>query len=174
MPGSQSGPAPPRESAGGGPPGGQERSELFSLHQVHAAEYRFQVELNWKRSQYFLALNLAVLVAGAGLLGGSSSTGELIVAAAVFVAGFAAAILAYRIISWQHDYYRNARERLRRIEKELELGTRGLGTTSEMGGLHVPKGKITPMLKRTVAILGLLDAVGVLVVLVQLTGRATD
>lgn len=137
---------------------------------MHAAEYRFQVDLNWKRSQYLLALNLAVLVAGAGLLGGSTSTGELVVAAAVFVAGIAAAVLGYRIISWQHDYYRNARERLRGIERELVLGNRGLGTTAEMGGAHVPRGKITPMLKRTVAVLGLLDGVGVLVAVWQLLG----
>lgn len=164
----QSGPTAPEGPGAGEPPGADKRQELLTLHQLHAAEYRFQVELNWKRSQYLLALNLAVLVAGGGLLGGSASAGESIVAAAVFGAGVAAAYLAHRIITWQHEYYRNTRDRLRAIEDELGLGDRGIGTTARMGGKHIPKGKITPMLRRTVVALGVLDFVGVLVALWQL------
>lgn len=149
-------------------PESEDRPELLTLHQVHVAEYRFQVELNWKRSQYFLAINLAVLAAGGGLLGGSSSAGELVVAAAVFSAGISVAVLAHRIISWQHDYYRNARDRLRYIEKDLRLGDHGIATTPGMGGTHVPKGRITPMLRTTVAVLGVLNGIGLLAALFQL------
>lgn len=138
------------------------REELLELYRVHVAEYRFQVELNWKRSQYFLALNLAVLAAGGGLLGGSSSISELAVAVSVFIAGIATAVLAYKLISWQHEYYRNARTRMLAIGEELDLGQWGMGTTPAMGGSHIPKGKITSRLKRTVAVLGILDVVGVL------------
>ncbi len=145
-----------------------DRQELLALHQVHVAEYRFQVELNWKRSQYFLALNLAVLVAGGSLLGRSSSTAAQIVASAVFGAGIVTAWLGHRIISSQHEYYRNARESLRRVQAALGLGARGLHTTAAMGGTNIPRSKVTVMLRRTVAVLGVLDGVAFLMVLLQL------
>lgn len=141
---------------------------MLTLYQLHAAEYRFQVELNWKRNQYFLALNVAVLVAGGGLLGGSSGPRELLVAAAVFAVGGATAWLARQMIATQHLYYRNTRDRLRGIEADLALGQHGLGTTAGMGGSHAPKSRITKMLGATVTILGVFDVLGVLTALALL------
>lgn len=126
------------------------------------------MDLNWKRSQYFLALNLAVLVAGGGLLGRSTASWQIVVAAAVFLAGIATSVLGHRIISSQHNYYRNSRDRLRQIEAELALGERGLGTTPALGGAHVPTGKITPMLRGTLIVLGVLHGVGAVSALLQL------
>lgn len=40
------------------------RQELVDLYKVAVEEYRFQVDLNWKRTQYFLALNVAILGCG--------------------------------------------------------------------------------------------------------------
>lgn len=143
----------------------EKRQELLGLHELHVSEYRFQVELNWKRSQYLLALNVAVLVAGGGLFGRSTSSSELLVVAAVFAAGVGATWLAYRIISWQHEYYRNARDRLGEIESALGLGKFAIKTTPGMGGENVPRGKVTPTLLKTVLLLGLLDFVGLAVAL---------
>ncbi len=44
------------------------RQELVDLYKVAVEEYRFQVDLNWKRTQYFLALNVAILGVGTGLV----------------------------------------------------------------------------------------------------------
>lgn len=159
---------PPNESDQVQAPGRPDRQELLTLHQVHVAEYRFQVDLNWKRSQYFLAINLAVLAAGGGLLGGASAAGELVVAAVVFLAGAGMACLGYLIISWQHEYYRNTRDRLRGIQEQLGLREEAIGTTEVMGGTHVPSGKVTPMLKLSLVVLGLLDIACVGVAVAQL------
>ncbi len=36
---------------------GQDREELLELYKLALEDYRFQVRLNWGRSQYFLVLN---------------------------------------------------------------------------------------------------------------------
>lgn len=65
----------------------------WEQYKLLVEEYRFQVELNWKRSQYFLVLNVAVLVAAVGLLTGSSPRPKILVGA-VFVLGGLLAILS--------------------------------------------------------------------------------
>ena len=44
------------------------RTELLELYRVVIDEYRFQVRLNWDRTQYFFVLNTAVTTAAGTLL----------------------------------------------------------------------------------------------------------
>lgn len=44
------------------------REELVDLYKLAVDEYRFQVNLNWDGSKYFLAFNTAVIGVGAGLI----------------------------------------------------------------------------------------------------------
>jgi hypothetical protein len=44
------------------------REDLLNLYGKALDEYRFQVRLNWDRTQYFLALDLGILAAAAGLV----------------------------------------------------------------------------------------------------------
>lgn len=45
-----------------------QREDLWQLYKLAIEEYRFQVNLNWQRSQYFLGLNAAIISVGAGLI----------------------------------------------------------------------------------------------------------
>lgn len=96
------------------------REELREHYGRTLDEYRFQVELNWKRSQYFFVLNLGVLVAATGLLSASKPRAELI--AALFLVGATLALVAGYANHIQHRYYRRTRETKRLIEERLGLG----------------------------------------------------
>ncbi|WP_139980295.1 hypothetical protein [Nocardioides litoris] len=102
----------------------------LELYKLAVEEYRFQVLHNWSRTQYLLAFNVAV--AGLGvLLSTRTSSGAI----PVFALGALAAILTALVTRVQHDYYRAARDRVRRIEEtiELPLGWK-TDTTATMGG----------------------------------------
>jgi hypothetical protein len=93
-------------------------------------EYRFQVDLNWKRSQYFFVLNVALLVAAVGLLSAEGAERGLV--AAVFGVGVLLALISIFANHAQHGYYRNARQAKGRIEKQLGLGDFAIATTPGM------------------------------------------
>jgi hypothetical protein len=95
-------------------------------------EYRFQVNLNWSRSQYYFVLNVALLVAGVGLL--STQRVPLPVAMAVFLVGAASAVLAMLASGTQRGYYANTRDRKRELEEKLGLGDLAIAPTPGMGG----------------------------------------
>lgn len=93
-------------------------------------EYRFQVDLNWKRSQYFFVLNVALLVAAVSLQSAERAKPGMV--AAVFGAGVLLAVISILANYVQHGYYREAREAKRRIEKRLGLGDLAIATTPGM------------------------------------------
>lgn len=109
-----------------------DRAELFNLYKVSVDEYRFQVTLNWQRTQYYLALNAAFLAAGTGLLQAVKGTLNILVAL-VFFSGLAACIVSILAGEVQHAYYRSARDAKARIEERLELGDLSIRTTTGMG-----------------------------------------
>lgn len=114
-----------------------DRAELFDLYKVSVDEYRFQVTLNWQRTQYYLALNAGFLAAGIGLLQAVKGTLNILVAL-VFFSGLAACIFSILAGEVQHAYYRSARDAKARIEGRLELGDLSIRTTSGMGGpVHI-------------------------------------
>lgn len=80
-----------------------DRAELFDLYKVAVDEYRFQVTLNWQRTQYYLALNAAFLAAGIGLLQAVKASLNVLVAL-VFFSGLAACILSILAGEVQHSY----------------------------------------------------------------------
>lgn len=91
-------------------------------------EYRFQARFNWSRTQYLLALNAGLLVAGVSVAGGGR------VGALVFAPGAVMAVLSLLAIHTQHDYYRAARDRMRRVEDTLNLPPdHRVDTTSTLG-----------------------------------------
>lgn len=111
----------PNGPSGGGP-------EPADVYKTSVEEYRFQAQFNWSRTQYLLALNVGLLVAGAGL----SEHGRS--AALVFLLGMATAGLSAAAVHTQHDYYRAARDRMRRIENALAIPVdQRVDTTSTLG-----------------------------------------
>jgi hypothetical protein len=99
------------------------------LYKVAVEEYRFQAQYNWSRTQYMLALNVAILAAAVAL-GSRPGKG----AALVFALGAVASAMAAVMVRTQHDYYRAARDRMRRVETELEVPEpHRIDTTSTLG-----------------------------------------
>jgi hypothetical protein len=107
-------------------------------------EYRFQVNLNWSRSQYYFVLNVALLVAGVGLL--STQQVPLPVAMAVFLVGAASAVFAILASSTQKGYYANTRDRKRELEEKLGLGDLAIAPTPGMGGMRGRLARVTTFL----------------------------
>lgn len=113
----------PEEPAGGDgvPPA--------DIYKVAVDEYRFQAQYNWSRTQYLLALNVGILTAGAAVA--SQGGGG---AAPVFLLGVVAAVLSGVAVRTQHDYYRAARDRMRRVEEALRVPkNQQMDTTSTLG-----------------------------------------
>jgi hypothetical protein len=81
-------------------------------------EYRFQVQLNWSRTQYWLVFNSGFLAAGVGLLAAFKHS---TFPALVFAVGVVACGLSARAIQISHSYYRVTRARVRRFEEKLDL-----------------------------------------------------
>lgn len=117
--------------ATGEAPGELTREQLWDQYGRAIAEYRFQVELNWRRSQYFFVLNAAVFAAGVALV--TSSTESEGLAIAVFFTGVVICVLALFATSTQHGYYKAARDVKARLEERLEMGDAALTTTPGMG-----------------------------------------
>jgi hypothetical protein len=99
----------------------------IDLYRLAVEEYRFQAEFNWKRTQYLLAFNAAILAAGTAV---SGRFGEF--AIPVFALGMVACLLAILVQRQQHSYYRAARDRMRRLEVRFMV-SEPVGTTATLG-----------------------------------------
>jgi hypothetical protein len=106
---------------------------LWDQYHIVLDEYRFQVDLNWRRSQYFFVLNAAILAAGIGLLASNTNLPDA-VRALPFVVGLAVDILAIAANQRQKSYYEVTAATKNRIEDELDLGDFGIRPTPELGG----------------------------------------
>jgi hypothetical protein len=142
-------------------PTGPPPDRTIELYKIAVDEYRFQAEFNWKRSQYLLAFNAAILAAGAGVGARPGSA-----AALVFILGGVAALMSLKVVSTQHSYYRAARDHMRRLEQALDLpADQRLDTTSTLGGRRGPRVNVTGVIRLLFLALAASHAVGVGVVL---------
>lgn len=94
------------------------RAELLELYRVVIDEYRFQIRLNWDRTQYYFVFNSAMMTAGATALATLKSWGS-VVAFFIFVVGCASAVLGRRSVTKGHEYYRRIMYRKTLIEDLL-------------------------------------------------------
>jgi hypothetical protein len=97
------------------------RDELLALYRLALEEYRFQVRLNWDRSQYFLVLNVGIIAAATGLakLGGPDALKYL--SALLFLSGMVACAVGIHAIRRGHGYYRNTVYQVTALEMALSL-----------------------------------------------------
>jgi hypothetical protein len=86
------------------------RVELLDLYKIVIDEYRFEVTLNWQRTQYYFTVNTAVIAVAASMVKLSGLEGWLppLIIGMLFGLGFATAYLARRMIETGHTYYRRA------------------------------------------------------------------
>jgi hypothetical protein len=136
-----------------------DRDRLEAQYDRAVTEYRFQVDLNWKRSEYFFVLNVAVLVAAVTLLASDRVPRSL--NAAVFGAGALLAAMSMLANHVEHGYYRSARDVKRRIEDELGLGDLAISTTSGMGSGVKRLGRVRTFLAVMLTALVVIDAFGI-------------
>jgi hypothetical protein len=104
------------------------RPELLELYKIAIDEYRFQVALNSKREQYYLATNAAILTVGAGLLRLESNQG-LFLTACVFLAGLGASVVSTMGMRTQKGYYRATADRMVLLGARLGLGELAMRAT---------------------------------------------
>jgi hypothetical protein len=106
---------------------------LVDLYKVTVEEYRFQIDLNWRRTQYFLALNAAILGVGTGLVKLQGSDARVLILA-IFAIGCVSAVLSVFATYIQHIYYRTTRDGVRRLEELLQPPAPIIRTTPGMRG----------------------------------------
>lgn len=112
-----------------GPTNGDDGIPPADVYKVSVEEYRFQAQYNWSRTQYLLIFNTAILAAASAL---SAQPGRG--AALIFVLGVVAAVLSFFVVGAQHDYYRAARERMKRVEAAYGVPPdQRIDTTSTLG-----------------------------------------
>lgn len=122
-------------------------------------EYRFQVDLNWRRSEYFFVLNVGVLIAAATLLTANDIPRGLV--ALVFGVGALLAVLTVLANETQHGYYQAAREVKTGLEAELGISDHALATTPAMGSRIKRLGRVGTFLRVMLIGLAVVDAIGV-------------
>lgn len=136
------------------------RERLWEQYGRAVDEYRFQVDLNWRRSQYYFVLNAAILAAGIALLTSSSDAPDGVVIA-VFVAGVAISALSLVATKTQHRYYQSSRDLKGQLEERLEVGDAALTTTPGQGSrLTRFLGKVTTFQTLMLTALAMADVVG--------------
>ncbi len=99
----------------------ERREEFLELYKAALEDYRFQVQLNWGRSQYLLVLNLTLVSVATGIvqLGG----GEIsILVGFIYLTGVFFSIFSISALQSQRKFYRAARDQKQWFEDQLELG----------------------------------------------------
>jgi hypothetical protein len=137
---------------------GIDRGEVREQYRLALDEYRFQVDLNWRRSEYFFVLNIGVLVAGATLL--ASQEVPRVLVGLVFGLGVLLALLSVLANKTQGGYYRSSRDLKASIEKELDLGAMSIATTPGMGSTVTRLGRVGTFLRTMLIAIALVDALG--------------
>lgn len=150
----------PTGSGSGGT--GPSNEDLWQLYKIAVEEYRFQVNLNWQRSQYFLGLNAIIIGVGAGLVQlqptGTEDGAPLTVA--VFLVGVVLAMSSIFGLWQQHAYYRKARDRMLDVGDLLDLGILAVASTPGSVGQSKRLLKVQNVSYVVLAILGCVDLFG--------------
>lgn len=120
-------------------------------------EYRFQVDLNWRRSEYFFVLNVGVLIAAATMFSGDVPR---VLVAVMFLIGVLLAVLSVLANEAQHSYYRSARALKLELEQRMQLGDLALATTPGMGSSFGRLGRVRTFLKIMLIAIALVDLGG--------------
>lgn len=96
-------------------------------------EYRFQVQLNTQRFQWYTALDVALLTVGTGLLRLQGGGDGRLLTSLVFGVGAVLAAFTAFTVARQVDYQHRAREQAKKIAAELGLTEFAIGSTPGWG-----------------------------------------
>ena len=113
----------------GDPP--DRRAELWRLYDVAVREYHLNTTLGTQRQAFYIGLNVTLV----GVLASFKSAHDMLLLLAYLV-GAAASLLGVAVVAKSHEYYRNARRHLQKVEAQLGLDRDelALSTTAGMVG----------------------------------------
>lgn len=132
------------------------------MYKVSVEEYRFQAQYNWSRTQYLLIFNTAILAAASAL---SAQLGRG--AALIYLLGAVTAPLSVVVVRTQHDYYRAARDRMKRVEAAYRIPTdQRIDTTATLGSRQ-RKISVNQVVYLLLSFLCLAHVVGVIALLLR-------
>ncbi len=150
-------------------PSDDDREELLTLYKLALDEYRFQVNLNWSRTQYYIALNVAILGIATGLFRiQANKTLTASIGLGLYATGIVCCVLSLAANQVQRNYYRQAKRHKAMIEERLGLGDLAIRTTPGMGSQVKRVGKVTTFNTAILTILLGLDVTGLTLSIVQL------
>lgn len=141
---------------------------LIDLYKIALDEYRFQVNLNWSRTQYYIVLNVAILGLATGLLRIEDRTLSAVVGTGLYFAGTVCCVLALFAGTVQRSYFRQTKAHKAKLEELLELGDLAIKTTPGMGGPARRIAKVTTFHNAIISILLVLDLGGLVYSVVQI------
>lgn len=136
---------------------------MIELYRIALEEYRFQVNLNWNRTQYYLALNIGLIGIATGILELAEGSVSLLTGG-LYLAGLVCCSLSYAAVRVQQGYYQAARDHKAAIEHCLGLGDLSVTTTPGMGSTIRRLGKVNTFNLVVLGVLALMNAIGVVVV----------
>jgi hypothetical protein len=133
------------------------REDLWRLYETHVAEYRFQVQLNNQRYQWYTALDVALITIGTGLLRLSGKGDGEWLTSLVFAVGIALALFTMVATARQVGYQHAARAQAIKVAEEL--GAADLAVASTPGWRGGPNRWWTKVRTTNYALLVILAAV---------------
>lgn len=133
---------------------------VADLYKIALDEYRFQVTLNWSRTQYFIALNIAVVTVALATVASLEGVGGVAASLALFTVGAACCVFGLSAGRTQRGYYHHVRDHKERLEERLGLGELAITTTPGMGGRLARAGKVHTFHSWILAMLLVLDLGG--------------
>lgn len=142
-------------------PAGAELSQehLLRIYGIAVDEYRFQVNLNWLRTQYYLVFNVGIVALATTLVRFITGGLQLFVAT-LYIVGFVCCLLCLAATRSQEEYYHAARDHIAVVEKRLGLTDLRLGTTPGMTGLVRRFGKVKTFNRVLLWLIAVLNIVG--------------
>ena len=130
------------------------------------------MNLNWKRTEHWFTLNVALSGAAIALLRIAKSGGTFFLVGMVFLSGAVACLVAIVATYVQHAYYRSTRDRMLQLGEQVSPGAPVVETTRGMRQRRGPdRGRrtlaerlprVTTLYSVLLAILLALDVVGVI------------
>lgn len=141
------------------PANGDDHVPPADIYKTAVDEYRFQAQFNWTRTQYSLVFNTAILAAASAVASRPGRSATL-----VFALGAVSCVLSYFITRTQHDYYRAARDRMRRVEDAVGIpADQRIDSTATLGGRKRVV-SVTQLVTLLLAAVATADVVGVVII----------
>lgn len=100
---------------------GPDRDDLWTLYKTGVEEYRFQVQLNNQRFQWYVGLDVVLVTIGTGLLRLSDRGDGRFLTSLIFLVGVVLAVFTGRAVAQQVTYQREAREQVMKVAAALHI-----------------------------------------------------